>query len=280
MEFGDAFILTDSLVRQCAGFQAAAPNIGPVIYLEGTRLQFHRSNDGWFYHRKGYLFWDGGGEAKVGDCRVFFDYIPEGIATVVSLQVGDWREFRDSFLPYRPIPFQWCQLTAEQERCALKHEGGKPLDHLTWQLKSHTRMGFIFCCTAQLCSKLGLTMPTPQINHLLHGNIDLQTCFERITPSVLKGVLRIRINCWMLMSTGLHIMLSILASADTKLRLNRPVVIATRLTIMSIACFMALLLSCTVIILENAGYQQAAALLYLKVVIGAVVFPALTFLQF
>jgi len=111
--FGTTFVLPDDLVAKFHKYVpvpthrlARTVECGSLEY--GSQATFTRHDDGHFYYRKDYVSpasgvcnWDGCGQAKVGDVRVRFDYIPDSPATVLALQSSKEDSKRDTFEPYR-----------------------------------------------------------------------------------------------------------------------------------------------------------------------------------
>lgn len=111
VEFGQDFVLPTPLLEQCAQYQSAQDLVGDEVTCTATgdKLKLCR-NDGYYYHAHQK------GEDKVGDVRIRFEYVPDGVVTVLALQVdvsdlpeGNSKSIafgpvagKGSFLPYRP----------------------------------------------------------------------------------------------------------------------------------------------------------------------------------
>mmetsp|Transcript_23450 Transcript_23450/g.41243 ORF Transcript_23450/g.41243 Transcript_23450/m.41243 type:complete len:558 (-) Transcript_23450:40-1713(-) len=120
------FTFTEAMVDQFRNFQPAIQYLPDKVTACG--MLFSKSRDGYFYARPGQRssVWrqaDPGAQPMVGDVRVRFLCVPEGVATVVAVHCE--KEGQDTFVPYRSIPR--CCSSDLQDRQRLIEEGQRPL---------------------------------------------------------------------------------------------------------------------------------------------------------
>eukprot|EP00421_Protoceratium_reticulatum_P065756 CAMPEP_0168410946 /NCGR_PEP_ID=MMETSP0228-20121227/27952_1 /TAXON_ID=133427 /ORGANISM="Protoceratium reticulatum, Strain CCCM 535 (=CCMP 1889)" /LENGTH=414 /DNA_ID=CAMNT_0008424687 /DNA_START=54 /DNA_END=1294 /DNA_ORIENTATION=- len=139
------FVFTDEMVNALHKFEPAMRHLPSTVTAHGLTF-FANQEDGYFYMRPNAspltppakLFT----AHQVGDVRARFMCMPEGEATVVAVQCK--RDFRETFVPYRPIPRPPC-ITLSQEKLKLIEEGERPLKDLRRELACCTG-GVSSCC--------------------------------------------------------------------------------------------------------------------------------------
>lgn len=142
-----SFVLTDEMVNQFHKFEPAMKHLPAIVTAHG--LTFHANQqDGYYYMRPsaassipGFRLFT---EHHVGDVRVRFLCVPEGLATVVGVQCK--KGGVETFVPYRTIPRSPCT-TEVQERQKLIEEGEKPLPDLRHEMACCSGgVGTCCCC--------------------------------------------------------------------------------------------------------------------------------------
>lgn len=251
--YGDGFELTDALINQCGNFQPADERIG-VHVKHGSGYTFHNGSDSFFYFRADQL-WRGQGPPMIGDARVKFEYVPNGCVSVIALQtegkvVGCKK---DSFLPYRLIPYSWCLFNEEQEKMLLTQQGKK----LPAELAVEDSMGgcfWICCCACNLVGMCYSAFMLLEIHHLFEKNMSAAMCLQEIKArNTLKVWIHRFIGC-VLMFAGLYCTCSPMRTTTTMI---------TFLSLW-VFCFVVTLTVTTLIIcLAYLRYQPLTALLYL-----------------
>lgn len=179
------FTFTEAMVDQFRNFQPAIQFLPDKVTACG--MLFSKSRDGYFYARPGQRssVWrqaDPGEKPMVGDVRVRFLCVPEGVATVVAVHCE--KDGQDTFVPYRSIPR--CCTSDLQDRQRLIEEGQRPLrevkdlDKDMMPCVTSNRLSVsCFCCP---CSTISCVcsneVVTEEIFHVSASRDPIQKPFE------------------------------------------------------------------------------------------------------
>jgi hypothetical protein len=204
VEYGDGFLLSNSLIRQCTDFQPVE-DLPVALMYQSFKFdkQFARQTDGRYFHSE-----DGSTTAEkpgVGDCRMTFSYVPDGPATVLALQMsGPDNSGRQSFGPYRLISRGWCgSLSEDQEKLCLEREAKKSASQLADEAGCSGVLGCL-CCPCSLVMKCFASALTPELSHLFHGRRTEEECFAAILMQNRVMTWGFRIAGWLMMFIGLY----------------------------------------------------------------------------
>lgn len=234
VEYGMGFLLGDHLVRQCKQFQPVEEShFGMKISFGGRSFTRHPESQ-WYYcpeasTRTGAP--PGQSEANgrktagapsaprrrepieieaapcIGDARVLFEYVPDGPATVVALQVAGERG-QEAFQPYRLISRGLCGLRHEVERERLMSEAQKSKKELVAQgLWSAGPMRFL-CCAFNCVAARYATDMSHGICHLWNGSRDSSECFQALRTQFTTTPWKYRLLGWPMLFVGLHLAFS------------------------------------------------------------------------
>jgi hypothetical protein len=201
VNYGDAFVLPEGLVSQCHNFvEAKLP----------PKLTATASAGGHIFDKKGEYYYYSqdkkGQEPKVGDIRVHFTCVPDGVMTVIALQ-DHGKEKRASFLPYRAISLGLLGgifgISKEEEVMRRFAEGRKSADELRRQATWTTWPFSCLCCACNLVAGCMQSLMTPEIYHLYAGSVTLADCFEKMENANQCGKWIGRFVGWIMMYIGL-----------------------------------------------------------------------------
>jgi len=273
VEYGDSFLLTAALLKQCVDFKSATDRLGPAVLVEGTKVQFRKGQDGWFYFREDVEDWQGEGEPKVGDCRVHFDYVPDGPASVMALQVADYHDNRDTFLPYRLISRGLCGTSWDKEKIALKIEAEKTPEQLALEESPTMGLCSFLCCSFNLLATYFPTSHLREINYLYQGDVSKTDFFDIIkTQSTSTWGLR---SCGrLLIFVGSYMIFSPLTMLMPNTPLIGPMLASCGSAMTWVACLMATFeASCIIGCIAYLAYHPKVAQLYFFAACVAVVLP-------
>jgi len=273
VEYGDCFLLTAALLKQCVDFKSATDRLGPTVLLEGTKIQFRKGEDGWFYFRDNVEEWDGEGEPKVGDCRAHFDYVPDGPASVMALQVTDYHDNRDTFLPYRLISRGLCGISEDKEKIALKTEAEKNPEQLALEECPSMGLCSFLCCSFHLLATYFPTNHVHEINYLYQGDVSKTDFFDSIkmqSPSTWGWQLCARF----LIFAGSYMTFSPLTMLMPKTPLLGPTLASCGSAMILCACLLTtIVVSCIISWIAYLVYYPKVAYLYFSAACIAVVLP-------
>lgn len=204
--YGKDFVLPQGLVEQCVSFRNADQRIGDSVAFKAQ--EFKKQRDGFYYL---------GTEQNpaqnpyVGDARVCFEYVPDGLASVVALQVESPgkndveadKGLKSTFLPYRNISRGWFGISDEEEKQRLRKEGEKSNADLANEASLSGILSCL-CCAYNLVSMCFHGMLAPEIFHLFGGKKNRNECFQEISARARFAAWAGRCGGWVLMFIGLY----------------------------------------------------------------------------
>jgi len=260
VEYGGGFLLSAELVQQCDDFKPAQERLGAKARLLKGSCEFSLSPDGYYYHRVG-------GQqgrdvpAQVGDARVKLEYVPDGPATVLALQVES-SELRDTFMPYRLIGRGWCGMTEDMEKLALRKEASKSTEELVEEARCTGCLACV-CCACNLVNTFFSSFLNPEIYCLFHGSLDLDSSFAVITSGAKAMAWLLRLVGWVLMFAGLYLLFSPFLTLITIIPLLGPILAKLGGFLIWIICFiLTLALSSVVVMIAYAFYRPLRTILF------------------
>jgi len=272
VEYGEAFVLTEELVTQCCEWRSAAPRLGDAVRLQSGNKAFHRSGDDFFYSR-----YDGNKAREQpvpGDARVKFEYVPDGPATVLALQVAHDGQQRDAFLPYRLISRAWCGWGEEQEKAALRKLGAKPRSELAAEAQCGTGCLWCLCCACNLVNMCFASLLVPEVYHLFAGSHSSDECFRRIRSTSKLMTWGLRALGWVMMFIGLYSLFAPFLTFIKVIPWLGPILSSLGGWLIWFICLVGTLAVATVIIcLAYLFYHPLLALLYGAIAAAIVVVP-------
>merc|ERR1719433_239889 len=104
-KYGKQHRLSKDMVQMLNNFENASRLVGTELKPSGGigSCTFSAGGDDW------YLCPMRSGEPEIGDCRVRVEYVADGPATILALQMRDGRHGGDhTFGPYRSVPRGCC----------------------------------------------------------------------------------------------------------------------------------------------------------------------------
>eukprot|EP00927_Polykrikos_kofoidii_P049649 TRINITY_DN43684_c0_g1_i1.p1 TRINITY_DN43684_c0_g1~~TRINITY_DN43684_c0_g1_i1.p1 ORF type:complete len:761 (-),score=126.86 TRINITY_DN43684_c0_g1_i1:58-2247(-) len=271
VELGVAFVLSDALVSQCNTFEPAAARLPPKLRLPGhdPRGGGMLTNGGeYFYYRRRDPMWNGWGAPMVGDVRVRFDYVPEGVATVLALQCFVDNSIHATFLPYRLLQRGWHTMGDAEEREALVREASKSTERLAWERQWDGMWG-LSCCLCNVASLCLSEASSPEIFHLFSGDLSVAACFHEIWPRCTWGTWLLRLRDWALLSTGLFLVLTPIVPCPAFALLFGPQFLDREQLVVLVACFVTAFLVLSIV---SLGYRSYVSDFSLLSIVGMTVF--------
>lgn len=272
VEYGEAFLLSEGLVLQCCDFAPAEPRLGDSVRLRGGAT-FTKREDGLFYYPK-----DGNSsrsDAKVGDARVRFEYVADGPASVLALQVDRQGEARDSFLPYRLISRGICGgMEEEDEKRALRSAAELSAADLAAQSQLGSGCLWVCCCACNLVSMCFSALLTPEIHHLFQGDKSSGQCFGIVRSRMRALVWGLRLVGWLMLFWGLYMLFAPFLTLIKVLPFLGPILAKLGGWLIWFMCFVLTLAVASVIIcLAYLFYHPLIALAYSAVASAIIVIP-------
>mmetsp|Transcript_71754 Transcript_71754/g.198062 ORF Transcript_71754/g.198062 Transcript_71754/m.198062 type:complete len:520 (+) Transcript_71754:94-1653(+) len=272
VEYGEAFMLTTELVAQCTRFAPAAPRLGNHVEFQRAGCSFAKDSDGYFYYRR-----NGAKDQKapmIGDARVHFEYVPDGQATVMALQVDSEGSDRDSFLPYRLVSRGWCGITEDQEKRELRRMAEKSNEDLAAEAECGTGCLWYLCCACNVVTMCFASLLTPEIYHLFPGRLDVQACFRDIRARTRLMVWALRAVGWLMMFIGLYLLFSPILTFIKLIPFLGPILSSLGGWLIWFLCLVVTLAVATIVVcLAYSFYHPITAILYAVLAAAIVVVP-------
>mmetsp|Transcript_90054 Transcript_90054/g.280282 ORF Transcript_90054/g.280282 Transcript_90054/m.280282 type:complete len:519 (+) Transcript_90054:80-1636(+) len=278
VEYGGAFVLPEELVSQCCEFVSAEPRLEETLKHRGGGwgggTTFSKRGDGYFYYPV-----DGDNartDAKVGDARVRFEYVADGLASVLALQADKKGEPLESFLPFRMISRGWCGMQEEEEKLALRQAGELSKDELAQasQLGSGGGCLWMLCCACNLVSMCFSSVLTPEIFHLLHGSKSSAEMFKEVSSRMQMTKWALRLVGWLMLFAGLYMLFSPFLTFITIIPFLGPILSKLGGALIWVLCFVTTLAVASLIICTAyLVYHPLLALLYSAVAAAVVLVP-------
>jgi len=275
VELGSAYVLAPALVRQCNHFELATHRLRNPIKLNGTNA-FTKGPDSLFYHRPNTGCWAGTGAPQLGDCRVQFEYVPDGIVTALALQddCADVVACRGSLLPYRltsPAGL-CCGVRAKADAGALVREGRKTTAELAENANCQC-FPWICCCICNLVEYACSSVLTPEIYHIFEGNHDTNECFGKIEAEGQQLITTwvVRLCGWASLFAGLRLLFAPLSTLRVIIPFLGLFLQSCGNFVVSIFSFLVtLVISVAIVLVAWLVYHPIVALRY-SVFVGVVV---------
>lgn len=272
VEFGEAFVLPEELIVQCTEFTSAEPQLNDSVkHRSGTSFE-KRGDNHFYYHVDGQMARH---EAKIGDARVRFMYVPDGPVSVLALQAEKSGEAKDSFLPYRLVSRGWCGTSEEEEKLLLR----KRAELSAADLAAESQVGsggclWCLCCACNLVTMFFSAVTTPEIHHLFHGRKDKHECFGVLEQNTQRLVWSLRLVGWSMMFVGLFSLFSPFLTFIKVIPWLGPLLSKLGGTLIWVVCFLVTVSVASVIIcLAYLVHHPLKALLYSAVAAAAIAVP-------
>eukprot|EP00929_Paragymnodinium_shiwhaense_P040970 TRINITY_DN21310_c0_g1_i2.p1 TRINITY_DN21310_c0_g1~~TRINITY_DN21310_c0_g1_i2.p1 ORF type:complete len:475 (-),score=69.73 TRINITY_DN21310_c0_g1_i2:454-1878(-) len=151
VEYGQGYVVAQDLVEQVHHYRDAAMEFNPfgvgdsLICETMTRCGCHKVTSTFYWEEPDdddddedeltfFYLRKKPGETSVGDMRVSIEYVPDGPATIMALQIGAGaeEENREGFLPYRLIRRGWFGVSDEERKDLLIKQGKPYMRTITW----------------------------------------------------------------------------------------------------------------------------------------------------
>jgi hypothetical protein len=204
VEFGKDFILDTTLLIQL-------DEDTTLTELPGGGQLRCKANTGLKFVLHGQYFCTGAqgsydpNEPKIGDARVKFKAIKDGIVTVLALQAEadeSQKPSKGCFLPYRVIqrPLCSCSFTEEQEKELNLQEATK--DDFTSEAIWGGPLGWCCCCPCNLVACACASM-VPELHKVWYGKRTKEACFKDVKNEAMIMKWCLRFLGWFIMFLGL-----------------------------------------------------------------------------
>merc|ERR1712151_141160 len=185
VKYGEPYHLQQDLVEQLNNFQDAEKLVGSTLHFEDHTLA--RSADSWYYSGDS-------DEPVIGDFRASVEYVLDGPASILALQLQDENGDR-TFGPYRTISRGICGSATDNElRYRRISAAKKDMDEIYNETKCLDFGPFAYlCCCCNLIALGFSALAPPQIYSMWPGKMDKAECFgsEREDAAMLKWGLRL-----------------------------------------------------------------------------------------
>lgn len=184
------FTLPDDMTEQFRNFEPAMRYLPPTVQACG--VVFYANKDGYFYSRPSMRsMWSTKAgpstEPVVGDLRVRFLCVPQGVGTAVAVHCE--KDGMETFVPYRAIR-RGCCTSVDQDRQRLIDEGSRSLGELKQTdedmapcMESNRLTVSCFCCPCntiqRVCTK---EVVTEQIYYISEERDPVEKPFEWVVP--------------------------------------------------------------------------------------------------
>lgn len=262
VEYDGGFVVPSDLVSQMSNFKDLSATLGKSITDQSGKA-FKMGDAGLWYY---YPLRQAGAAPQIGDTRVDFEYIPDGPASIMALQIEE--KGKESFLPFRQIYLGLCGISQEEQKRRQILEGKKDATELAE--KDSCQCGpfnWLLCCCIGPCNLVNLLcagLLTPQVYHLFPGNVDKDAALQIIAfqSKAMKWICRI--IGWGMLFGGCYMLFSPLFVALDIVPLLGPSLGSLASFVIWIVCFLATLaISSLVIAVAYLIYRPMLGLAYL-----------------
>jgi len=308
VRYGDAFSVPAEMVRQLENFKNVVDEPDNPLKLGNTLTfgDFSLQKEGDYYIRTKLVGknLDYSRQPEIGDTRVKIEYVPNGPATVIGLQVpmsarksglvaspqtpkladseGTGKDSRDSFYPYRMISRGWCGINEAVQKERQIEEGRKSANELYQADACHCGpLTICCCCCLCACNLVALCfsgLAPPQVFGMYPGHISAKQCWEDVKKQGTASKWGFRLLGWLLMLTGTYMLFQPLFVALDVIPFVGPYLGDFAGYVVYAACFICtLLVSMVIVALAYAVYHPLVTIMYLAVVavlVGAMGFAA------
>lgn len=216
VNLGNGFVLPPALVEQCNDFQPCADHLEDTVVAEGGNIRFQRLRQR-FYYRQGSPATPAAiaREPMIGDARVGFSYVPDGLATVLALQT-ELSANTDTFLPYRLIHQGFFSPNAEERRLQLLEEGSKSRQKVIAEdQRGYGFWWYLLCCLCNFVMRGFSSTARPEVFHIFQGIVHPDDCFNIAFKQSKRQICLfwlVRVMCWT--TTFFGYLLVLLAGRD------------------------------------------------------------------
>jgi len=185
VKYGEPYHMQQDLVEQLNHFQDAEKLVGSTLHF-GDHT-FTRSVDSWYYSGDS-------GTPRIGDFRASVDYVLDGPASILALQLQDENGDR-TFGPYRTISRGICGNASDTELKERRTSAAKKdIDELFNETKCLDCSPFAYlCCCCNFVALIFSAFAPPQIYSVWHGKMDKVECLdsEKEDAELMKWGLRL-----------------------------------------------------------------------------------------
>merc|ERR1740121_3148660 len=195
VKYGEAYRLKPDLAQQLTNFQDAEQLVGSSLQFQS--YTFDRDASGWYCYPAKH------GQPEIGDFRVRVEYVLDGPASVLALQMVDKTGNR-TFGPYRTVPRPLCgsvdsdELKRRRTAAATKEADEIYHEEKCWDFGP-------FCCLCACCNLvtacLSAAMP-PQIYSIWPGQMSKVGCFDSERMFAAGKKWGIRLLSWLFLWIG------------------------------------------------------------------------------
>jgi len=208
VKYGKQHRLSEDMVQMLNNFGSASKLVGPELKPGGSgaveSYTFKQpGGDGWYQCPLR------SSEPEIGDCRVKVEYVTDGPATILALQMKDKQNGADhTFGPYRSVPRGCCGGLPDSELKKLRLAAAKKNAD---ELCKEEKCGGPFSCLCLCCngvtwifSRIQSPMFSlvPQIYSAWPSHMSKKQCFDSETTSGALAKWGLRFLGWLLLWTG------------------------------------------------------------------------------
>lgn len=201
VKYGEPYRLQSDLVRQLNNFQDAEKLVGSTLQFQS--YVFTRQDDG-RYHYPGNRTMS---EPDIGDCRAKVEYVLDGPASILALQLAD-KSGNRTFGPYRTVSRGLCARRAEEELKQRRMAAAEKEPDDIYKEDKCLDFG-PFCCLCACCNLITFCFATalpPQIYTVWPSERTKAECFD--SERAWAGVKQwsVRLLAWLCLWIGFNML--------------------------------------------------------------------------
>mmetsp|Transcript_35244 Transcript_35244/g.76993 ORF Transcript_35244/g.76993 Transcript_35244/m.76993 type:complete len:520 (+) Transcript_35244:61-1620(+) len=268
VEFGDDFMAPENLVQQLDDYVSAHDHLDSSVTaaVGGVKCV-----------RRGAWFLSGSG-SEVGDVRVKFDIVCDGLATVMSLQVANERAGeKETFAPYRMISGRIGKAVRQQRLIAESRKDSIELpgeDDSSWVVLA------LCCCLPGMRHFVNSCFPSavaPQIHHMFSGVMSPGKCISVIQAENPIMVWMIRLVSWVGLCAGVTALFSPFVAFVDIMPLLGPLASSLGIGSFLLLCLLVTLIGVLLVLtLAYMPYSPLLATVYLLLAAGIIIASLVT----
>jgi len=203
VQYGEQHYLPNDLILHLNAWQDAAKILGGKITFGGNT--FEPGSDGYHFFPKQ------NGAPQIGDFRVKVEYVPDGPASILALQVNDKEhEGCKSFLPYRAISRNFCGGESDEALKEKRLAAARKTEDDIYQESKSLDFGCFFClcgcCNLITFAFSRFASTTPQVYSAWSGSLSSQECFDSVRSSGMLWKWGLRLAGWLLLWIGFNML--------------------------------------------------------------------------
>eukprot|EP00928_Gymnodinium_smaydae_P012746 TRINITY_DN14644_c0_g2_i1.p1 TRINITY_DN14644_c0_g2~~TRINITY_DN14644_c0_g2_i1.p1 ORF type:complete len:550 (+),score=66.31 TRINITY_DN14644_c0_g2_i1:77-1726(+) len=201
-KYGDQHELPSDMVKQLNNFEDASKLVGQE--LRYAAFVFQKGQDDWYQCPMRLS------SPEIGDTRVKFQYVLDGPASILALQMEDKKKGCRTFGPYRSVRRRFCGGSTDSEMKELRVQAAKKSDEDLYEDEKCWDFGpfACLCCCCNCVAKIFTSMRTsqfslvPEIYRVLPGQKSMKECFAHEYSVQRAAKWAMRLLGWVLLWAG------------------------------------------------------------------------------